>query len=136
MSTQFKGFILFKGYKVHFKRDLFGVSEISKLRIDKEDIIEFIKNADASTKIKITKGSIQVYDEMLYKRSLVYSIALDGIRKRNPLRILRLSEAINKLDDYSLHFWYTEAVSIFKQKGLRGIKRVSRSLRVLYGVDK
>jgi hypothetical protein len=65
MSTQFKGFILFKGYKVHFKRDLFGVSEISKLRIDKEDIIEFIKNADASTKIKITKGSIQVYDEML-----------------------------------------------------------------------
>jgi hypothetical protein len=136
MSTQFKGFILFKGYRAYFKRDLFDTSEVSKLRVEKEDIIEFIKNANASTKIKITKGSIQVYDEMLYKRSLVYSIALGSIRKRNSLRILRLSEAINKLDDYSLHFWYTEAVSMFKQKGLRGVKRVARSLRVLYSVDK
>lgn len=136
MSTQFKGFILFRGYKTSFKRELFAKSEVSKLKVEKGDLIEFVKNANAPAKIKITKGSIRVDDEILYKRLLVYSIALSGIRKRNPLRILKLFEAINKLDDYSLHFWYTEAVSMFKQRGLRGVRRVSKSLRVLYGVDK
>jgi len=136
MSTEFNGFILFKGDRVYFKRGIMSSTEIGRLKITKEDVIEYLKNTNALSKTKPTKSGLRIYDESLYKRLLVYTATLSTIRRRNALRTLKLIETVNKLDDYSLHFWYSEFVSIFKQRGLRSVGRVSRSLRVLYGIDK
>lgn len=136
VSSQFNGFILFKGDKAYFRRDVFGSTEIGRLRVDRELLTDFIKNFNSSQKVKMTKNGMRVLDEVLYKRLLIYATTLACIRKRSTLRILRTAEVISKLDEYSLHFWYTEVISRFKERGVRALWRVSRSLRVLYGVDR
>jgi hypothetical protein len=136
MSDQFNGFILFRDYKAYFKRGIIGSVEIGRIKIYKEDLMNFLKHVDASTKVKYTKSGLQIFDESLYKRLLVYAVAFSFIRKKSSLRILRLIEAVKKLDDYSLHFWYTEALTRYKDRRQRGLGRVSRSIRVLYGVDR
>lgn len=135
MNPEFKGFILFKE-RAYFKSGASSTTDVGRLRIRKEDLIDFARNANALTKMKTTKSGVWVFDEALYKRLLVYAVALDGVKKRSALRVLKLTDVVSKLDDYSLHFWYTEAVSRFKQGGLINLRRVSRSLRALYGVDK
>ena len=136
MGTQFSGFVLFRKDRAYFKRDALGKAEVSKLRVGKEDLIELARSFDALDKIKVTRSGMWVYDEALYKRLVVYAVTLSRMRRRSSLKTLRLVEAVGKLDDYSLHFWYTEAASAFKRGGLRALGRVSRSLRVLYGVDR
>jgi hypothetical protein len=136
MSEQFNGFILFRGERAYFKRSVFGNTEIGRLRVDKETLIEFANNANASSKVKVTKSGMHVYDESLYKQLLVYSMTLSSMRKRSSLRVLRLIECISKLDEYSLHFWYTEAISRFEGRGLIAVKRVSKAVRALYGIDR
>lgn len=136
MSTQFNGFILFKGDRAYFKRDVLGSTEIGRLRINKEFIMDFIKSMNSSSKIKVTKSGLRVFDEGLYKRLLVYAVTLACIRRKNSLRVLKITEVISKLDEYSLHFWYTEAISRFKERGVRALWCVSRSLRVLYGISR
>lgn|GEM_PF-896478 len=136
MSNQFNGFILFRGDKIYFRCDVFRSIEIGRLRVDRELLIDFIKNFNQLSKVKLTRSGVRVFDEVLYKRLLIYAVTLACIRKRNTFRILRTAEVISKLDEYSLHFWYTEAISRFKEGGVRSLWRVSRSLRVLYGVDR
>lgn len=136
VSSQFNGFILFKGDKAYFRRDVFGSTEIGRLRVNRELLTDFIKNSNSSQKVKMTKNGMRVLDEVLYKRLLIYATTLACMRKRSTLRILRTAEVISKLDEYSLHFWYTEVISRFKERGVRALWRVSRSLRVLYGVDR
>jgi hypothetical protein len=136
MGTEFHGFVLFKGGRTYFKREVFGGPEVGKLRVDKESLTEFAKNANALPKVRVTKSGMWVYDESLYKQLLIYAVALNSMRKKNALRVMRLMEVVSKLDEYSLHFWYTEMIARFKQLGLRGLSRVARSLRVLYGVSK
>jgi len=135
VNPEFKGFILFKK-RAYFKSGTSNTTDVGRLRIRKEDLTDFARNANALAKVKTTESGVWVFDEALYKRLLVYAVALNGVRKRNALRILRLTDIVSKLDDYSLHFWYTEAVSRFKQGGLISLSRVSRSLRALYGIDK
>jgi hypothetical protein len=136
VSEQFNGFILLRGGKAYFKRGIFGATEVGRLRVDGEAIMEFAKNSNSLSKVKVTRSGVRVYDETLYKQLLVYSVTLSSMRKRSLHRILRLMERVSKLDDYSLHFWYAEAISKFKEGGLIALKSVSRALRALYGIDK
>jgi hypothetical protein len=135
-STEAKGFILFKKDRAYFKRGIIGSTEIGKLKIRREEVLEYLRNTNTLSKIKPTKSGLWIYEEQLYKQLLVYAAGVSTMRNRGSLRILKLIEAISKLDEYSLHFWYAEFASRFKQGGLRGIGRVSRALRVLYGIDK
>jgi len=136
MSVEIKGLILFRGDKTYFKRDFTSSSEVGRLKVTKEDIIEYLKNSNSLSKTKVTKSGMWIYDESLYKRLIVYAASLSTMRRKNSLRILKLLESVNKLDEYSLHFWYSELVSRFKSGGLRPLGRISRSLRILYGVDR
>jgi hypothetical protein len=127
---------MFKGDRAYIKRDVFSKTEVGRLKVSKEDVLEFIKNTNASSKIKQTKSGVRVLDETLYKQIVVYTANLSSMKKKTSLRLLKLAEAIRGLDEYSLHFWYTEIIERYRKRGLRAIGRVARALRVLYGVDK
>ena len=136
ISTEFRGFVMFKGDRAYIKRDVFSKAEVGRLKTSKEDVLEFVKNIDASSKIKQTKSGVWVLDETLYKQIVVYTANLSSMKKKTSLRLLKLAETIRGLDEYSLHFWYTEIIERYRRRGLRAIGRVARALRVLYGVDK
>ena len=136
ISAEFRGFVMFKGDRIYIKRDVFGEAEVGRLKASREEVLEFIKGVNASSKIKQTKSGLWVFDETLYKQLVVYVANLSSMKKKTSLRLLKLTEAIRKLDEYSLHFWYTEVVGRYRKGGLRAIGRVARALRVLYGVDK
>jgi hypothetical protein len=136
ISVEFRGFVMFKGDRTYIKRDVFGEAEVGRLKASREDVLEFIKGANASSKIKQTKSGLWILDETLYKQLVVYTANLSSMKKKTSLRVLKLAEAVRKLDEYSLHFWYTEIVGRYRRGGLRAIGRVARALRVLYGVDK
>ena len=136
ISAEFRGFVMFKGNRAYIKRDVFGKAEVGRLKASREDVLEFIKGANASSKIKQTKSGLWILDETLYKQLVVYTANLSSMKKKTSLRVLKLAEAVRKLDEYSLHFWYTEIVGRYRRGGLRAIGRVARALRVLYGVDK
>jgi hypothetical protein len=127
---------MFKGDRSYIKRDVFSRTEVGRLKASKENVLEFIKNTNASSKIKQTKSGVWVLDETLYKQIVIYTANLSSMKKKTSLRLLKLAETVHKLDEYSLHFWYTEIIERYRKKGLRAIGRVARALRVLYGVDK
>ncbi|MCC6023550.1 MAG: hypothetical protein LM600_02490 [Thaumarchaeota archaeon] len=135
-SIEFRGFVMFKGDRTYIRRDAFGEAEVGRLKVSRKDVLEFFRGANASSKIKQTKSGAWILDETLYKQLVVYTASLSSMRKRTSLRLLKLAEIIRKLDEYSLHFWYTEIVERYRKGGLRAIGRVARALRVLYGVDK
>jgi hypothetical protein len=135
-SIEFRGFVMFKGDRTYIRRDAFGEAEVGRLKVSRKDVLEFFRGANASSKIKQTKSGAWILDETLYKQLVVYTASLSSMRKRTSLRLLKLAEIIRKLDEYSLHFWYTEIVERYRKGGLRAIGRVARALRVLYGVNK
>jgi hypothetical protein len=127
---------MFKGDRTYIKRDVFGETEVGRLKANKEDVLEFIRGTNAPSKIKQTKSGVWILDETLYKQLVVYTANLSSMKKRTSLRLLKLAEVIHKLDEYSLHFWYTEIIERYRKRGLQAVGRVGRALRVLYGVDK
>jgi hypothetical protein len=121
ISAEFRGFVMFRGDRTYIKRDAFGKAEVGRLKASREDVLEFIKGANASSKIKQTKSGLWILDETLYKQLAVYAANLSSMKKKTSLRILKLAEAVRKLDEYSLHFWYTEIVERYRKGGLRAI---------------
>jgi hypothetical protein len=131
---EFKRFVLFGGEKVYFKHDVLEETEIA-VRVSESDIFEFIKSVGAGSKIRQTSSGLWIFDETLYKQLVVYASALGFMKEKTSLRVLKLIDAVRLLDEYSLHFWYTEIVGKYRRKGLQAVARVAKAFRVLYGID-
>jgi len=136
LSSEFKGFILFKGDRAYFKRGVLGASDIGKLKVTKSDLLDVVKQLDAFAKVKETESGLWVYDEDLYKRLLVFSAFYGPLRAKSPLKALKLAGVVKRMDGYTLHFWYAEALERYRLGGVRVLRRVSRAARILYGVDR
>ncbi|MGC8983484.1 MAG: hypothetical protein ACP5KA_07035 [Desulfurococcaceae archaeon] len=136
MASGFKGFVLFKGVRAYFKRGVVGSIDVGKLRVTKDELLDVVRQLDALARVKATKSGLWVYDEDLYKRLVVFSAFYGPMKAKSSLKTLKLVEVVKRLDDYSLHFWYTEVLDRYRQRGVRAVRVVSRAARILYGVDK
>ncbi|MGC8983606.1 MAG: hypothetical protein ACP5KA_07655, partial [Desulfurococcaceae archaeon] len=119
MSSEFAGFILFRGDRAYFKRGALGANDIGKLKVTKSDLLDAVKQLDALGKVKETKSGLWVYDEDLYKRLLVFSALYGPLRAKSPLKALKLALVVRRMDGYTIHFWYTEALEKYRRGGIR-----------------
>lgn len=136
VSAGTAGYVAFVGGRCYFRKGgPFGPVDVGRLRVERERLLELVERIGPRGSYRATGNGLVFNDESLYKRALVYAVAVAGLRARVGLRRTRLAESVRSLDDYELHFWYTEAVDRYRRRGLRGLGRVSRAFRALHGVD-
>jgi len=134
VRPEFKRFMLLRDGWVYFKHDVTEEAEVA-VRVDESYILDFIKSVGAGSKVRQTGSGLWVFDETLYKQLVVYATVLSFMREKTSLRVLKLIDAVRSLDEYSLHFWYSEIVWVYRRKGLQAVARVAKAFRVLYGID-
>jgi hypothetical protein len=86
-------------------------------------------------KYKRTKKSMFTDSERLFKLSVVYSGVRQTMRYTSPSRILTLSKVLVAMEEYSLHFWYSEFVTRYtERKNVMDTYKVGRAFRDLYDI--
>ncbi|MEJ2774631.1 MAG: hypothetical protein RXR08_09865 [Sulfolobaceae archaeon] len=86
-------------------------------------------------KYKRTKKSMFTDSERLFKLSVVYSGVRQTMRYTSPSRILTLSKVLVTMEEYSLHFWYSEFVTRYtERKNVVDTYKVGRAFRDLYDI--
>lgn len=104
-----------------FKATL-SISELYEMLLSRTDI-----------KFKKTKMTVSTDSERLFKMAVVYGGVRQTLRNTSHVRLLGISKAILSLEEFSLHFWYTEFVSRYlRRNNSVDTFRVSRAFRDLY----
>lgn len=86
-------------------------------------------------KYKRTKKSVFTDSEKLFKLSTVYSGVRQTMRSTSPSRILALSKVLVTMEEYSLHFWYSEFITRYlERKNVVDTYKVGRAFRDLYDI--
>lgn len=86
-------------------------------------------------KYKRTKKSVFTDSERLFKLSTVYSGVRQTMRSTSPSRILALTKVLVTMEEYSLHFWYSEFITRYlERKNVVDTYKVGRAFRDLYDI--
>ncbi|QXJ32013.1 hypothetical protein [Saccharolobus shibatae] len=109
-----------RGFKV-FKASL-SLSELNDILLSKTDI-----------KFGITKKTVTINSERLFKMAVIYGGVRQTMRKYSVSRFLSVSKVLISMEEFSLQFWYTEFISRFSHRNnVVDAYKVGRAFRDLY----
>ncbi|MUM65786.1 hypothetical protein D1867_11165 [Acidianus infernus] len=82
---------------------------------------------------KRTKKTISTDNERIFKILVVYGGVRQTMRKVLASRINKLSDVLINMDEFSLHYWYSEFLTRFSRRNnVVDTYRVGRAFRDLY----
>ncbi|QGA69062.1 hypothetical protein [Sulfolobus sp. E11-6] len=80
---------------------------------------------------KMTKKTLQLDDDNLFKALVVYAGAIQSVKRRSLYSFI--AKAVIELDAYSLHFWYSEFTRRFMRRNrITDTYRIGKAFRDLY----